>query len=503
MTDQSAERPFPPGEYPVVVVGSGPGGLQTSYCLRRLGLEHAVISSDEAPGGMFRRFPLFQRLISWTKPHAPVERGTRPYEWYDWNSLLAEDPSHAAPAWEFMDGSSYFPARPEMEAALRAFADRAGVRVRYGCTWEATRRDEDGFTLITSDGEYRCRIAIFAVGMTRPWKPDIPGIDQVPHYAECRQPAAYGGRRVFVIGKRNSAFELADGLLPHARQVILGSPSPAKLSVMTRSWAGARARYAQPYEDHVLVGGTLVLDAVISKVERGADGYRLHLEGTTIPASWTFEVDEAVAATGFDTPLADLPDLGVATFAQGRLPVQTSYWESTTVPGIYFAGNVSQGGFEIKKHGMSSNSAAVHGFRYNARVLARHIARTHFGIEPARPSIRPDDVVDFLLEETARAPELWNQRSYLARLVTLDPDRGLFDEGIVPLAEFADRPGPDGVAVTLEGDHTGDVHAAVYVKEGGRVSESLLPSSPVLEYDGDEQRKALEAAVADLLRSGR
>ena len=30
-------RPFPPGDYPVVVVGSGPGGLQVSYSLRRLG----------------------------------------------------------------------------------------------------------------------------------------------------------------------------------------------------------------------------------------------------------------------------------------------------------------------------------------------------------------------------------------------------------------------------------------------------------------------------------
>ena len=83
-----AERPFPPGDYPLVVVGSGPGGLQVSYSLRRLGVEHAFISADESPGGMFRRFPFFQRLLSWTKPYAAVPRGTRAYERYDWNSLL-------------------------------------------------------------------------------------------------------------------------------------------------------------------------------------------------------------------------------------------------------------------------------------------------------------------------------------------------------------------------------------------------------------------------------
>ena len=68
-------RPFPPGAYPVVVIGSGPGGIQVSYALRRNGIEHAVISEDPSPGGMFRRWPHFQRLLSWTKPHAPVPRG--------------------------------------------------------------------------------------------------------------------------------------------------------------------------------------------------------------------------------------------------------------------------------------------------------------------------------------------------------------------------------------------------------------------------------------------
>jgi len=87
----SGDRPFPPGDYPVVVVGSGPGGIQLSYSLRRLGIDHAVISDDPGPGGMFRRWPFFQRLLSWTKPFAPAERGTRAYERYDWNSLLAEE----------------------------------------------------------------------------------------------------------------------------------------------------------------------------------------------------------------------------------------------------------------------------------------------------------------------------------------------------------------------------------------------------------------------------
>jgi len=49
-----------------VVVGSGPGGLQLSYALTRLGIDHAVLSDDPAPGGMFRRWPIFQRMLSRT-----------------------------------------------------------------------------------------------------------------------------------------------------------------------------------------------------------------------------------------------------------------------------------------------------------------------------------------------------------------------------------------------------------------------------------------------------
>jgi thioredoxin reductase len=485
--------PFPPGDYPVVVVGSGPGALQFAYSLGRLGVEAAVLSADDGPGGMFRHFPFFQRLITWTKPHAPVPRGTRGYEWYDWNSLLGEDEETRALVPRFMDGSSYFPSRPEMEQGLAAFTERSGLRVRYGCRWEGTKRQDDGFVLVTSDGEYRCRVAVFGVGMTIPWKPDIPGLEDVPHYVETRERQSYAGRRIVIIGKRNSGFELADGLLPWARQIILASPRPARLSVFTHSTAAARARYLQPYEDHLLGGGTFVLDAATERVERTADGYRVHLSGTTSPGGMILDADEVIAATGFTAPLGDLPDIGATTFFQDRLPAQTPFWESVSLPGAYFVGSITQGAIGLKKHGIPSNSAAVHGFRYNARILAGHVARSHFGIPAEQPVVARDRLVDHLLSEATSAPELWNQQSYLARVVNLD---GVTDQGILPLAHFVDEEaGPDAVAIAVE--NTGqELRPAVYLRRQGRLEEHILPTDPMLDFRGGEHRTQLTGLLA-------
>ncbi|HWC31646.1 MAG TPA: hypothetical protein VG709_00790 [Actinomycetota bacterium] len=123
---------YPPGDYQVVVVGSGPGGTQISYFLDRLGVRHAFLSADEEGAGMFRKWPFFQRLISWTKPYAPAERGSRWYEWFDWNSLLAEEPEHRALQPQFMDGTSEFPSRMEMQQQLEAFIERTETIPRYG-----------------------------------------------------------------------------------------------------------------------------------------------------------------------------------------------------------------------------------------------------------------------------------------------------------------------------------------------------------------------------------
>jgi hypothetical protein len=213
------------------------------------------------------------------------------------------------------------------------------------------------------------------------------------------------------------------------------------------------------------------------------------------------EADEVIAATGFTCPLLDLPALGVTTFGHSKLPSVTPMWESSTVPGIYVAGTISQAAPGLRKHGIPAYSGAVHGHRYNSMILARHIAETRFGVPATRPQLAEADVLGYLLREATCAPELWHQKAYLARVVSVSAEHGIEDEGILPLVHALDGLDHDMVAMTVEADGTGGIYPVAYVRKAGRVEEHVLPGHPLLDFATAEHRAALAATLATLLPS--
>jgi hypothetical protein len=188
----------------------------------------------------------------------------------------------------------------------------------------------------------------------------------------------------------------------------------------------------------------------------------------------------------------------VASYGSSRLPAQTPFWESATLPGIYFAGTISHGAAGLKKHGMPANSGAVHGARYNARLLAGHLAEKHFGVPHASRRLAEEEVMPFLLDEIRLAPELWHQRAYLARVVSLDADRGIIDEGFAPLASFLDAGGSDAIATTIEANAEGAVYPVLYLRRDGRVEERALPGHPLHDFGTPEHRRALSSLLAEV-----
>src|SRR5206468_6902207 len=157
--------------------------------------------------------------------------------------------------------------------------------------WQEARRDESGVVVVTSDGEYTCRAAVFAVGATEPWVPAIPGLELGDHYASLDGGRErFQGRRVVIIGKRNSAFEVGEGLLRSGvRELTLVSPRPADTTRLARS--PLRPWYLTPYDEHVRgAPGRYVLNASVERVARANGGFHVHVveparrEGLALPA---------------------------------------------------------------------------------------------------------------------------------------------------------------------------------------------------------------------------
>ena len=147
-------------------------------------------------------------------------------------------------------------------------------------------------------------------------------------------PARYADRTVFIVGKRNSGFELAQGLLPWTRSIYLASPRPIQTDALALS--PLRVRYLHPYDEYARGGpGTYVLDVSIERIDRYDDGFRIVAHGTTWDGRLVLDADDVIAATGFQTPLRDLPALGLVTVSDGRVPALTPFWESVSLSGVY------------------------------------------------------------------------------------------------------------------------------------------------------------------------
>ena len=143
------------------------------------------------------------------------------------------------------------------------------------------------------------------------------------------------------------------------------------------------------------------------------------------------EVDDVISATGFVAPLLDLPDLGRHDVrAEPAAGPDAVLGEHDACPASTSRGTIGQGAKGLQKHGVPANSGAVHGARYNARVLAAadRTRRTSGSSRSGRTS-RPRRSTAFIATELAEAPELFHQRGYLARVLTADPERRVSRRG--------------------------------------------------------------------------
>jgi thioredoxin reductase len=444
-----------------VIIGAGPAGLQLAALLEADGRrDYLVLEAADAPGAFFARYPRHRQLISINKPHTGSDDPELNLR-LDWNSLLGEDPSLRFTTYT----ERYFPDADVMVRYLADFAARTGARVRYNSPVSSVSK-RDGIFEVRAGETFRARRLVVATGVSRTYEPDIPGFELAEGYDVMSvDPRDYLDQKVLIIGKGNSAFETAENLMETTTLIHLAGPSAVRMAWRTHYVGHLRAVNNNFLDTYQLKSANAILDGNIRSIERDGDGFKVAFSFSRADEFVKeLRYDRVLACTGFrfDASIFDetcRPELVI----KDRFPAQTQEWESVNVPGMYFAGTLSQ-----ERDFRKSTSGFIHGFRYGVRALHRILERryddTPWPADKLDPT--PESITDAVIARLNRTSGLWQQFGFLADVVTVaGPDTRYHEE--VPVGYFAQS----GLG-TADHDHE---HAFVVTLEYGPEHDQVDP----------------------------
>ena len=438
--------------YDYLVIGAGPAGLQLGYYLQKAKRSYLIVEAGPTPGTFFTRFPRHRTLISVNKIYTGYDSPEVSMR-FDWNSMLSDD---FEPLFQKFS-SAYFPKAEDFVTYLNDFARAHELNIRYETRIQKISRGQF-FTLVAQNGDrFSTRRLIVATGVTKPYIPAVKGMDLIEQYVDVSiNPADFKNQRVLIIGKGNSAFETADNLVATAAVIHVASPNSLKLAWKTHFVGHLRAVNNNFLDTYQLKTQNAVLDATIEKIERR--GSKLAVQFSYSHATGEHEdilYDRVIGCTGFrfDASMFDetcQPELVI----NNRFPSQTSAWESTNVPELYFAGTLTQAR-DFKK----TNSGFIHGFRYNARALAHVLdSRYHSTRWPSSEvAVSPDAVTSTIVSRVNESSALWQQFGFLGDALVVQKGARTaryFREVPVDYAREGHlSPGDDCYVITLEFGH--------------------------------------------------
>ena len=305
----------------VAIVGAGPIGLELAVALKRAGVDYIQIDAGQI-GTTISWYPL-EMLF-----HSNAER-----------LAIAGVPLQVP--------DQQKPKREEYLAYLRSVVQQFALRVRTFERVEAVQRSPDGGFLLHTravDGEheYAVEILVLAIGaMHAPRLLGIPGEDlpHVTHYFH--DPHTYFGKRLLVVGGRNSAIEAAVRCQRVGANVTLSyrksdfDPGVIKfwlLPEIRSMLRDNRVRFLPRTLPIEIRGGSVLL------APTGEDGRPVM---TDLPSE--VDADFVLLLTGYrqDTRLLEMA--GIDMQGADRQPRYDPETMETNVPGVFIVGTAIAG----------------------------------------------------------------------------------------------------------------------------------------------------------------
>jgi thioredoxin reductase (NADPH) len=300
----------------VAIVGAGPFGMELAVALQRNRIAFEIF--DAGPIG---------KTISWWAPQT---------RWFSSNDriaiagvpLLTSDQAKAT--------------REQYLTYLRSIAMQFGIHVRCYQRVIDIRREPSGLTVVaeTADGqsELMCQAVVLAVGgLDHARRLGVEGED-LPHVdGYLREPHRYFGRRVLIVGGRNSAVEAALRLYHAGAQVSLSYRGQQLPEDDIKYWLFPEIRGLIRAGKITAYLGTRPVRITPSHVvlEAGEPGESA--------AQTRVAVDEVLTLIGYEQDKTLFRKAGVELVGPAQRPLIDEVSLETNVPGIYVGGTAVAG----------------------------------------------------------------------------------------------------------------------------------------------------------------
>lgn len=323
--------------YDSIVIGGGQAGLASGYHLQKKSLNFLILEASEHPTG------------SWSNH-------------YDSLKLFSPARFSSLPGMKMPGDKESYPLKNEVIQYLKEYTKKFQLPVRTKQRVTLVEKSNKGFKVHTLTGEeYETRTLINATGFFHsPFTPKIKEMESfqglVLHSSQYQNPDLFVNQRVVVVGRGNSAVQIAVELAERSR-TSLAVKQPVHflkqrlLGKDLHLWIRGVGLDTFPFWRFGIKvpapGSVIDLGQYEERIAEGKPN-QLPMFTTFYPQGVIWQdgirepVDTVIFATGYRPNFAYLYSTG-SLDKEGR-PLQTA-GISTSVPGIYFVGLEGQRSF--------------------------------------------------------------------------------------------------------------------------------------------------------------